>query len=88
MTNDNTPVTNADSAQMTAKFITKAEVEETMIKALTAAVNELKRHFDVMVETMRHDFQDAHRDGYQHLRNRQSDLELRVNRLERHASLA
>ena len=73
---------------MAAKIVTKAEVEEIMTKELAAAVNELKRYFDVMVETMRHYFQDAHRDGYQHLRNRQDNLELRVNRLERHASLA
>ena len=88
MMNDTTPVTKADLAEMAAKFVTKADVEEIVTKVITPAINELKRYFDVMVETMRHDFQDAYRDGYQHLRNRQSDLELRVNRLERHASLA
>ena len=73
----NTPATKADMATLAA---TKAAVD--------AAFEELKRYFDVMVEAMRHDFQDAFRDGYQHLRNRQYDLERRIDRLERHASLA
>jgi acyl-CoA reductase-like NAD-dependent aldehyde dehydrogenase len=80
MTNDNTPATKADLATLAATMATKAAVD--------AAFKELKRYFDVMVETMRHDFQDAFRDGYQHLRNRQYDLERRIDRLERHASLA
>jgi len=83
MTNDTIPATKADLEVLA----TKAELAAIQLQ-VKDAVDELKRYFDVMVETMRHDFQDAYRDGYQHLRNRQSDLELRVNRLERHASLA
>lgn len=38
--------------------------------------DEIKRYFDVMVETMKHEFRDAYHDGYATLRDR-------VDRLER-----
>jgi hypothetical protein len=74
MKNATTPATKADIAEVKAEIaVLKAEMATK--KELEAAVTEMKQHFAVMVETMKHDFRDAFRDGYSSLRDRVSRLE-------------
>jgi hypothetical protein len=51
-----------------------------MEEMIRASEERMKEHFDLAVETIRHDLMEAHRD-------RIEDHELRIRRLERHPRL-
>jgi predicted metal-dependent hydrolase len=50
--------------------------------------DEIIEHFDVAVETIRHEMKAAHHDSIEMLRDQSDDHAKRIERLERHAGLA
>lgn len=50
--------------------------------------DEIIQHFDVAVESIRHEMQAAHHDSIELLRDQTADHASRIKRLERHAGLA
>lgn len=50
--------------------------------------DEIIEHFDVAVETIRHEMKAAHHDSIDLLRDQNADHAKRIERLERHAGLA
>jgi len=49
--------------------------------------DETLRHFDTTVETMRHDLQGASRDQIELLKDKKTDHETRITRLEQYVGL-
>ncbi len=49
--------------------------------------DEILRHFDVVVENIRHDLAGANRDEIQSLKNGHADHQRRITTLERHAGI-
>lgn len=62
--------------------------KDEILKANERWKEEILRHFDVTVETIRHDLEGAHRDDIQLLKDTHRRHEERLMRLERHVGLA
>ena len=60
------------------------EILKSVRRNRTESVDEMKRHFDVVVEDIRHDLVGANRDEVVSLRNSRVDHEQRLLRLERY----
>jgi hypothetical protein len=58
-----------------------ADLEESLEERLAAHEDRIKRHFDLTVETIRHDLLGAHKDDLESIKDR-------LIRLERHTGLA
>lgn len=73
MTYDSRPATKGDVDLLRQEFEQK----------LDTVKEEIMRHFDVVVETIRHDLLGANRDDIELLKDGRTDHERRIRRLER-----
>lgn len=65
---------------------TKADIQQ-LRDEIGRSKEEIIRHFDVVAENLVKDFQDAFHDQTELLKDRQSDHERPIRRLERHLGL-
>lgn len=77
MSDDNTPATKGDLAQLSAEL--RGE--------MTGMKEEIIRHFDVVVENIRHDLEGANKDEIGVLKDGKSDHEQRIVHLEQLAGM-
>lgn len=77
MKHDTTPATKGDLS----------EFEEKITRQMATDKEEVKRHFDVVAESLFHDLAGAHHDEIELLKHRKDDHERRIRHLERAAGL-
>ena len=63
------------------------KLEKKLNLKIEAFKNEIIRHFDVVLEQIRHDAMGANRDETELIKDKQSNHEIRIKRLERRAGL-
>lgn len=68
-------------------FMTKDDLTPATKKDLRELEDRLLRHFDLTVETIRHDLLGANRDELELIKDRNRDHERRISVLERSAGL-
>jgi hypothetical protein len=78
---DTEVATKADLEQLEQRLDKKLELKLEQFR------DDILRHFDLTVETIRHDLEGANRDQIQVLLDGKKKLEDRVHRLERHLGL-
>lgn len=84
MKDDTTPATKAD-IQMLMDSIGKLYDANERWK--DEVMSDVKRHFDVVVEQIRHDLKGANREAIEVHKDRTNDHETRIGRLEARAGI-
>ncbi|MDD5041942.1 MAG: hypothetical protein PHX87_06110 [Candidatus Peribacteraceae bacterium] len=77
MNDDTAPATKADIGELREEFTAQFKTFK----------DEILRHFDLAVETIRHDLVGANRDEILQMKDKSQDHERRIVRLERSAGL-
>jgi hypothetical protein len=100
MNDDTTPATKADIAGLRNEVkadirALREEFKADMLQLRQESTAQLKtfkdeilRHFDLAVETIRHDLVGANRDEISQMKDKSQDHESRILRLERSSGLA
>ncbi|HUY92240.1 MAG TPA: hypothetical protein VMV10_26100 [Pirellulales bacterium] len=74
--------------QMGKLYDADARWKDDIQNSISRWKDEIIEHFDVAVETIRHEMRAAHHDSIELLRDQTADHAKRIKRLERHAGLA
>jgi hypothetical protein len=88
MQDDSSPATKADIKGFVEHVdATIKELYDANERWKDEILNEVKRHFDVAVEDIRHDLEGANRDEIDVLKDSKRDHEKRITRLEQNVGV-